>query len=153
MEFNPTGTMNTELIVTGATGFTGKFVVQELLSRGVKFDCLVRNPAKAEVLNSQGFTTVEADLSNPESLLSVLPKYKKLINVASIGFGAAPIIVKACEESGISRAVFVGTTAIFTSLAAQTKSVRQAAEQAIMSSNLDYTILRPTMILRYTRRS
>jgi nucleoside-diphosphate-sugar epimerase len=146
MEFNPTGTMNTELIVTGATGFTGKFVVQELLSRGIKFDCLVRNPAKAEMLNSQGITTVEADLSNLESLLSVLPKYKKLINVASIGFGAAPIIVKACEESGINRAVFVGTTAIFTSLAAQTKSVRKAAEQAIMSSNLDYTILRPTMI-------
>jgi nucleoside-diphosphate-sugar epimerase len=146
MEFNPTGTMNTELIVTGATGFTGKFVVQELLSRGIKFDCLVRNPAKTEMLNSQGITTVEADLSNLESLLSVLPKYKKLINVASIGFGAAPIIVKACEESGINRAVFVGTTAIFTSLAAQTKSIRQSAEQSIMSSNLDYTILRPTMI-------
>jgi nucleoside-diphosphate-sugar epimerase len=146
MEFNPTGTMNTELIVTGATGFTGKFVVQELLSRGVRFDCLVRDQSKAKVLNSQDINTVNADLNNLDSLMSVFPKYKKLINVASIGFGAAPILVKACEESGISRTVFVGTTAIFTSLAAQTKSIRQAAEQAIMSSNLDYTILRPTMI-------
>ncbi len=138
--------MSTDLILTGATGFTGKFVVKELLTRGIKFDCLVRNPSKAEVLNAHGINTVTTDLNDVDSLLRVLPGYKKLINVASIGFGAAPIIVKACEESGISRAVFVSTTAIFTSLAAQTKSVRQAAEQSIMSSNLDYTILRPTMI-------
>jgi nucleoside-diphosphate-sugar epimerase len=138
--------MNTELIVTGATGFTGRFVVQELLKRGIKFDCLVRSHSKAEELNSQGINTAIADLGDFDSLLKVLPGYKKIINIASIGFGNAPIIIKACETSEINRAVFVSTTAIFTTLAAQTKSVRQAAEKTIISSNLNYTILRPTMI-------
>jgi nucleoside-diphosphate-sugar epimerase len=138
--------MNTELIVTGATGFTGKFVVKELLKRNIKFDCLVRDTSKAEWLNPLGIQIVEADLNNIDSLKKVFPKYKKIINVASIGFGAAPIIVQACENTGINRAVFVSTTAIFTNLNAKSKSVRQAAEKAITSSKLDYTILRPTMI-------
>jgi nucleoside-diphosphate-sugar epimerase len=138
--------MNAELIVTGATGFTGKFVVKELLKRSIKFDCLVRDPSKAEWLKSLGIQIIEANLNDLESLQRVFTQYKKLINVASIGFGASPIIVTACETTGINRAVFVSTTAIFTNLNAKSKSVRQAAEKTITTSSLNYTILRPTMI-------
>ena len=47
---------------------------------------------------------------------------------------------------GSQRAVFVSTTAIFTQLNARSKKVRLAAENAIETSGLKYTILRPTMI-------
>jgi nucleoside-diphosphate-sugar epimerase len=42
--------------------------------------------------------------------------------------------------------VFVSTTAIFTQLNAGSKVVRQAAEDAIISSGLDSILIRPTMI-------
>ncbi len=138
--------MSGKILVTGATGFTGGFVCQELWQRGIAFDCLVRASSQTQQLESLGVKLVAANLDELESLYRVFPGYQALINVASIGFGAAPKIVEACENSGIRRAIFVSTTAIFTRLNAQSKAVRQAAEAAIMNSNLDYTILRPTMI-------
>jgi nucleoside-diphosphate-sugar epimerase len=69
-----------------------------------------------------------------------------LINVASLGFGHADLIVRAAQEAGIQRAVFVSTTAIFTQLNAKSKKIRLAAEESIGASGLKYTILRPTMI-------
>lgn len=138
--------MCADILLTGATGFTGGFVCQQLLQQGIQFDCLVRPTAKTEKLKQYHLRLVEGDLNDLESLRRVFPGYHTLINVASIGFGAAPNIVKACQDSGVKRAIFVSTTAIFTQLNAKSKVVRQAAEKAIRESDLDYTILRPTMI-------
>lgn len=138
--------MRADILLTGATGFTGGFVCQQLFQRGIQFDCLVRPTAKTEKLKQYHLRLVEGDLNDIESLCRVFPGYHTLINVASIGFGAAPNIVKACQDCGVKRAIFVSTTAIFTQLNAKSKVVRQAAEKVIRESDLDYTILRPTMI-------
>jgi nucleoside-diphosphate-sugar epimerase len=69
-----------------------------------------------------------------------------LINIASLGFGHADSILRATKDAGIQRAIFVSTTAIFTQLNARSKTVRLAAELAIQTSGLKYTVLRPTMI-------
>lgn len=139
--------MTAKFLVTGATGFTGYFVCRELFRRNISFDCLVRANSHADHLVSDfDVNCVFGDLNDGNSLRSLFPQYSTLINVASIGFGAAPIIVKACEESGLNRAIFVSTTAIFTKLNANSKVVRLAAEKVIKNSQLNYTILRPTMI-------
>ena len=87
-----------------------------------------------------------ADLNHAQQLATQLKGCHALLNVASIGFGAAPSILEACLSAAVRRAVFVSTTAIFTQLHAGSKVVRKAAEAAITSSVLDTTILRPTMI-------
>ena len=69
-----------------------------------------------------------------------------LVNIASSASATRNSIVRAAKEAGIQRAVFVSTTAIFTQLNAKSKQVRLAAETAIETSGLKYTILRPTMI-------
>ena len=51
-----------------------------------------------------------------------------LINVASLGFGAAPVLIKACNNAGIKRAIFV---AVFTKLNAKSKNIRLKAEEKI----------------------
>ncbi|MGL4503810.1 MAG: SDR family oxidoreductase [Planktothrix sp.] len=138
--------MTSSILLTGATGFTGGFVCQQLIQEKIPFDCLTRASSNSKKLLDLGLNCVESDLIDLNSLNKVLPNYKILINVASIGFGAAPTIVQSCEESGIERAIFVSTTAIFTHLNASTKAIRLDAEKSIKDSRLNYTILRPTMI-------
>ena len=123
--------MKNSVLVSGSTGFTGSFVCRELLKRGIQFDCLVRVSSQTKQLKSLGLHLVEGDLNDLESLRRILTGYQIFINVASLGLGSGPNIVKACQESGIKRTVFVSTTAIFTKLNAQSKVVRQAAEEAI----------------------
>lgn len=50
--------------VTGATGFIGRNVVEDLLRRGVDVTCLVRSPARATPLADAGARIVHGDLDD-----------------------------------------------------------------------------------------
>jgi uncharacterized protein YbjT (DUF2867 family) len=139
-------TAEAPILVSGANGFTGRFVCQELRRRSIPFIALLRPGRDACWLASQQIPVRFANLNNPIELAAALQGCRALLNVASIGFGAVPSILQACAVVGVNRAVFVSTTAIFTQLNAGSKAVRLAAEADIQASALDWTILRPTMI-------
>ena len=134
------------VILTGANGFTGRYVCEELIKRNVSFLALLRPNTNPDWFERKSIKVIFADINNYNEICSVLNQGSALVNVASIGFGAAPILVNACKRIGIKRVVFISTTAIFTKLNSKSKSIRLYAESYISKSNLEYTILRPTMI-------
>ena len=138
--------MTMRILVTGATGFTGKYVVKELCSNGYKVTCFLRQSSNRSGLASLPVEYVVGDLADNTILRDALKNQDALVNIASLGFGHAQGIVKACQEANIKRAVFFSTTSVLTTLAAPSKVVRTEAEKLIRESNLDYTIIRPTMI-------
>lgn len=140
-----------KVLVTGASGFTGSHVVPALLKSGLAVRCFLRKSSDTGHLPAGGFEVALGDLHDKASLQRALEGVDILVNVASIGFGHAPVIVKAAEASGVKRAIFFSTTAIFTLLDADSKKVRLAAEKTITDSDLDYTIIRPTMIYGSSR--
>jgi uncharacterized protein YbjT (DUF2867 family) len=103
-------------------------------------------------------------LARPTSNLSVLPPgveirggtledarlpldgVSSVVYCASMGFGHIPAVVRQLEAAGVRRAVFLSTTAIFTSLPSPSRRLRLDAEASVTSSALGWTILRPTMI-------
>jgi len=150
-----------KVFVTGATGFTGSHLVPLLLKNGYSVRCLYRpssdrsvlsvpSPALApgaSVVSAQGeIEWTQGDVSDSEALSTSMRSTDALINVVSLGSGHADSILRAAKNTGIKRAIFISTTAIFTQLNAKSKSIRMDAERLIESSGLQYTILRPTMI-------
>ena len=135
-----------KVFVTGGTGFTGSHVVPLLLKNGYEVRCLYRPGSDRSVLQQPEIDWVVGDLSDSQALSTLMQGTDALVNVASLGFGHADSILRAAKEAGVRRAVFVSSTAIFTQLNARSKTVRVAAEIAIESSGLKYTVLRPTMI-------
>ena len=135
-----------KVFVTGATGFTGSRVVPLLLKSGYYVRCLYRASSDRSSLADLNIEWALGDVSDTQSLTSAMQGTDALVNVASLGFGHADSIISAAKNAGIQRAVFISTTAIFTQLNAGSKKVRVAAELAIETSGLKYTILRPTMI-------
>jgi len=134
------------ILVTGATGFLGEFVVKELIDKDYDFCCFVRETSDVEKLEENNIELRYGDLDNLESIKDALKGIDTLVNIASLGFGHAPNIINACEAMNVDRGIFISTTAIFTNLNADSKKVRTAAEETIKNSSIDYTILRPTMI-------
>ncbi len=133
-------------LVTGATGFTGGYVVARIEGQCRHLRCFVRCSSDLSVLSAHDVELVYGDLGDICSLRRALAGMDTLVNIASLGFGHAPNIVDAARNVGIERAVFISTTGIFTTLDAKSKAVRLEAERLIRESDLAYTILRPTMI-------
>jgi nucleoside-diphosphate-sugar epimerase len=128
------------LLLVGGTGFLGSHVAARLAGRR-DLVVLVRRASDTSVLPagvSLRVGDLEADLP--------LDGVDTLVYCASMGFGHVPRLVRQLEASGVQRAVFVSTTAIFTRLPAASRAVRLEAEAAVQASRLQWTVLRPTMI-------
>lgn len=136
------------LLVTGGSGFLGRFVLAEAALRGHSCVALARSAAAARTVAMRGATPLPGDLDDTAWLARVFADADcdALVNLASLGFGHAPGIVAAADAAGLRRAVFVSTTAVTTGLPAPSKAIRLAAEQEILDSRLAWTVLRPTMI-------
>jgi uncharacterized protein YbjT (DUF2867 family) len=136
------------LLVTGGSGFLGRYVLREAARRRHETVALARSETAAALVADRGAQPLDGDLDQPDALPAIFASARcdMLVNLASLGFGHAPAIVAAAEHAGLKRGVFVSTTAITTTLPAPTKRIRLAAEQEIRSSALEWTILRPTMI-------
>jgi uncharacterized protein YbjT (DUF2867 family) len=154
------------VLLTGATRFIGRHVVDELLARGWVVTCLVRPGADTAALQARNIALVEGDLNQPARFGELFKGYDSLVhipNLASMTEIAA--LLGAYETAQLRRAVFLSSTGIFTRLPARTKPLRQAAEHAIANSKVNFTVLRPTMVyggpeddnifrlLRFCRRS
>jgi nucleoside-diphosphate-sugar epimerase len=127
------------ILLVGATGFLGSFVARRIADRNPI--ALVRGSSDTSALPNR-VELRRGDLAAPLPLEDV----STLVYCASMGFGHVPPLVRQLQHSRVKRAVFISTTAIFTSLPSTSRAVRLDAESAVQSSSLDWTILRPTLI-------
>jgi nucleoside-diphosphate-sugar epimerase len=127
------------ILLVGATGFLGSFVATRLADRPTV--ALVRLASDISVL-PPGMEVRHGDLDDELQLGGI----STVVYCASMGFGHIPPLLAQLENSDVRRAVFVSSTAIFTSLPSISLNVRRAAEDAVTHANLAWTILRPTMI-------
>lgn len=140
--------MTRRALVTGGSGFLGRHVIPILVDRGYEIVALARSAEAASAVRDLGAEPLAADLDDPASVDRAFADAKAdvLVNLASLGFGQAPTIVAAAGEAGITRGVFVSSTAIFTTIDAPSKPRRRAGEDVVTTSPLAWTVVRPTMI-------
>lgn len=86
------------VFVTGASGFVGRAVTEELLAHGHEVTGLVRRPEAAEALIERGARVHQGDLAQPESLL---PAVKAAEAVIHCGFNHDfSRFAESCAEEG-----------------------------------------------------
>ena len=140
-----------KILVTGATGFTGSYVLPLLLQKEWDVACLVRETSDTSSLPLDKVELRYGDLEDKESIKRALEGMDTLVNIASLGFGLASNIIGVVKDTGLKRAVFFSTTSIFTTLNPGSKAIRLEAEGLIRESGIPYTIIRPTMIYGSSR--
>ena len=136
------------ILVTGGSGFTGSRVITCLIARGHDVVATARSSEATAKITSLGATALSANLDDAQSVSRAFKEAgaEVLVNVASLGFGHAQVILDAVNDADLQHAVFVSTTSIFTKLNARTKPIRTDAERRIQDSGLQHIIVRPTMI-------
>lgn len=145
------GTQATVLVV-GATGKFAGLVVPELLRRKVMVRALVRDEARASIARSLGaMETAIGDLRNIDSLAAAT---RGVDGVFHIGPAFTPdeaamgvALVEAAEHSGVRKFVFSSVIQPTNTRLANHAS-KIPVEDALYSSQLEYTILHPANFMQ-----
>ncbi len=71
-------------LVTGATGFIGSHLVEELLRRGFEVRCLIRRTSDTRFLETLGVELVPVDYQDPDSLAPAVANIDHVFHLAAV---------------------------------------------------------------------
>jgi len=141
------------ILLIGATGFLGPPVLKKLLETGYEMSCLIRTDSdRTDLLDTAKSAGKEilfscGTLRSSDSIISALKKADSVIYMVDLEHtDLLENFLEAASRSGIKRAVFISSTTVLIPQDSRVKNQKINSEKLIKSSELDYTILRPTMI-------
>jgi len=144
------------IVVLGATGGTGRLVVEQALAAGYTVTALVRSPEKLAISNPN-LHVVVGQATDPSAVARALDGADALIS--TLGGGGSVIsdstraIVEAAHKAGVSRVILLSSflverdrlnpvTRFLTGVAMGSMiKDKSAGEKALRESNLDWTIV------------
>jgi uncharacterized protein YbjT (DUF2867 family) len=146
--------------VAGATGATGRRIVQELVDRGIPVRVLVRDLTKARDILPAGVELFEGDILNPSSISTAMGDSTVLLCATGakpsldptgpyqVDYAGTKNLVDAATARGIEQFVFVSSLCVSQffhplNLFWLLLWWKQQAEQYLKDSGLNYTIVRP----------
>jgi uncharacterized protein YbjT (DUF2867 family) len=152
----------TKILVIGASGFVGSHLARALLAEGQVVRCLARTPAKVGGLLAAGAEVVQGDMADVASLERAMDGVRAVyVSVQTLSaqpgaagqdFMAAETqgmrnIAAACAASGLRRLIYVTSLGVEPNSPSEWVRGRWGIEQALLTSGLDVTIIRPGMIV------
>ncbi len=143
-------------VVTGAFGFTGKYITQQLLHAGRRVRTITGHPKRANSFGNQ-VEIASLDFSDRAGLVQSLRGASVLYNTYWVRFnhGRATfddavansrLLIQAAREAGIRKIVHLSIANPSLDSRLPYYSGKAQVEKAIVDSGLSYAILRPTVI-------
>ena len=160
------------ILITGATGFIGSHLVGELLEKKEKVRVLVRKTSRTERLEKLGVEICYGSLEDIDSLIKATKNIETVYHLAAM-LGSPEItynqlyevnvkgtenLIKACTKNKAKRFVYISSVAAMgptKNMADETTKcnpntdydkTKYFSELAVKKSELDWTIIRPTMV-------
>ncbi len=145
------------IALTGATGFAGRIILQELLLENHAITALARKP---EQLSNNGITVVQGDLADLAALAQLVEKADCVVHVAGaiaahnradyfkVNLDGTKLLYAAAKNAGAKRFVYISSITAREPLLSHYAASKAAAEHFLMGQNdgPDVLILRPSAI-------
>ena len=148
---------NTDLnVVTGAFGYTGKYIAQRLLSTGHGVRTLTGHPERDDPFGDR-VKAYPLDFGDPDALARNLNGAVTLYNTYWIRFPRggttfdtavenSKILINAAQKAGVQRIVHISITNPTLDSPLGYFRGKALVEEAIINSGLAYSIIRPTLV-------
>lgn len=149
--------MSSELnIVTGAFGYTGKYITRELISRGKKVLTLTGHPDRPNPFGNK-VTAAPFNFNKPDELMRCMQGATTLYNTYWVRFAYGRVtydkaikntilLINAAKKAGIDKIVHISITNASESSPLPYFKGKGVLERTIIESGLSYAIIRPTVI-------
>lgn len=159
MSVNATDTLSGKVVtVLGGTGFFGRHLAQELLSRGARLRLASRTPGKAWRVRPLGnlgqMQFVAVDVTRPSSLAAALAGSDAVVNLVGAFTGnldalqgrGAGQIAAAAKDAGVQNFVHVSAIGADANSPVAYARTKGEGETAVLSAFPTATIVRPSIL-------
>jgi len=149
------------ILLTGATGFVGREVLRQLDGSGHTVRVLARHPERARASLQKLCRSIEVrngDLLSPDTLRGVADDCQAVIHLVgiisevgsqtfeNIHHRATRNLLTEARRAGVKRWVQMSALGTRPNAASRYHQTKWLAEEAVRSSGLDWTVLRPSVI-------
>lgn len=139
------------LLVTGITGHTGKYFLQELIDHKYEgqIRCIVRETSDTSMLDSSGLNIekVFGDIHDEAFLDKITKGVDEIVHIINVRHTLR--VLKAAIKNDVKRIVSVHTTGIFSRFRIASEEyviIEKEIKDILSKSDIKMSILRPTMI-------
>ena len=140
------------ILITGATGTTGREVVEELRRAGATgVRALVRDPARAPFISEAGFETVGGDFERPETLRAALEGVERALLLTPPSpqtFEHNRVFVEAAADAGVRHVIKLSAFGADAGAGEGFGRWHGQAEELLKSSGVAWTMLRPNFFMQ-----
>lgn len=139
------------ILVTGATGTTGREIVKQLVAKGVKVRAMVRNYTKAEDMAQLGVEIVEADFDKPQTLDIALKGVERALLLPANTLQQLEQetnFIEAAKRAGVRHIVKYSARGADVNAAANVTRWHGQTEKLLEESGIAYTHLRPIFFMQ-----
>jgi uncharacterized protein YbjT (DUF2867 family) len=135
-----------KIIIIGANGSLAKEVIDKLKGeKDIELTLFLRNRNRLRNNSLSDCTIIEGDVMNYQSLKNAIQGQDIVYgNLAGDLGRMAKNIVKAMNETGVKKLIFISSIEIYNEPVRSVLKPYRAAANVFEASDLDYTILRPT---------
>lgn len=145
------------VLLAGATGYLGGYILKELLNRNINTTVVVRNPAKLppEISGNEHLNVMEAELTRPEQLRGCcrnmdvvistvgITKQKDGLTYMDVDYGANLNLLNEARESSVKKFIYVSVLKGDELRHLKICDAKEKFVDALKSSGLDYCVIRP----------
>ncbi|MCH7606913.1 MAG: NAD(P)H-binding protein [Chloroflexi bacterium] len=143
-------------VVTGAFGYTGKYVARRLLSMGIRVKTITGHPDRPSPFGGE-VAVAPFNFDDPPALVKELSGASTLYNTYWIRFSRGEVtferaientrtLINCARDAGVNRVVHISITNPTKESALSYFRGKGIVEEIIKDSGLSYAILRPTVI-------
>ena len=144
------------VLVAGATGYLGGFVVQEFKARGYFVRAMARSPEKLDHLQSSVDEVVKAEITKADTLEDVcggidvvfssigITKQKDRLTFRDVDYLGNVNLLRAARRSGVKKFVYVSVFNGPNLLHLDIVKAHEDFVNELRASGIDYAVLRPT---------
>jgi uncharacterized protein YbjT (DUF2867 family) len=154
------------IAIAGGSGFIGRAIARRLAAiEGVTVRVLSRNPdaARSRFSDLAGAQFVRADVGNISGLTQALENARAVVNAVQfdgfpvenpsrgltfdkVDYGGTVAMLAAAKRAGVAQFIYISGAGADESSSHPAFRAKGRAERAIRESELDYTILRPSIV-------
>ena len=145
-----------KVLVAGATGYLGRYVIKELKKQNYYVRALARNAKKIVDLKEYIDDVCEGEVTKPETIMGIcddidivfssigITKQKDGLTYMDVDYKGNKNLLEQAKKNNVRKFIYVS---VFNAHLMKDLKIIQAKERfvdALKASGLDYTIIRPT---------